>query len=220
MNALFTPDCLDLRMTQDSNMRAFLVSENGLIIINRFGIHLYHIPEPGTADDDSDLIPVWSWEGDTSNERGTLYETGSPYPALCLQGYRTTHTLEFDVDESRAGSFPMVVNHHIAEERPDYFMPHHLKLKGRKAMGVLATHSKVVFKTGGLGRSDLARRLDARLPGFYEYSQLGQYSEVKYVDLDEATGRIMVVIGAAVDGDSGDDFTPYARRLCLADLPI
>ena len=77
-----------------------------------------------------------------------------------------------------------------------------------------------MFKTGGLGRSDLARRLDARLPGVYEYSQLGQYSEVKYVDLDEATGRIMVVIGAAVDGDSGDDFTPYARRLCLADLPI
>ena len=100
-------------MTQDVDlfdMRFFLVSENGLIVCDRLGIHLYHIPELGAVDDGFDLAPIWSWSGDASRYRGSHYKTTSPYSpyhALCLQGEKTTHTLEFDVDES--GCLPKVV---------------------------------------------------------------------------------------------------------------
>ena len=186
---------------------------------NPHGIRLYHIPEPGTVDDGFILVPVWSWEsllGDPSGYRGTLYKTASTYPALWLQGGRTAHTLEFDVDES--GSFPMIVNHRITEGRPAYYVEDCFKLKGRKAMGVdVKERGKIVFKTGVLGKPDLTRQLHASLPGIYDGSWFVQ-DEVKYADLDEVTGRIMIVIGTV--SNQRRDNIPFARRLCLADLPI
>ena len=201
-------------MIQGDTVRTFLVSENGLIVSSKDGIHLYHIPELRAVGDDSNLVPVWSWGGDASRYLGTLNETGFSYPALWLQGSWFTHTLEFDVDES--GCFPVVVSHHITEGEPAYHVTRHLKLQGRKAMGVFAWRGEALFKTGMLGKPDLTRQLRARLPGVYEGPWHGQ-DEVKYAGLDEVTGRIMVAIGT-VSGQRQVDVT-YARRLCLADLP-
>ena len=200
-----------------SDERFLLVSDNGLIMTYPLGIHLYHIPTPGVADDDFDLVPVWSWTaswGVSSGFRGTLYKA-APHPALWLQGEQATHTLESDVDES---NFPVVVNHHITEGRPAYHVGDHLKLKGRKVMGVdVGQHGETVFRTGVLGKPDLTRQLRAKLPGVYD-GPWHEQDEVKYVDPDEATGRTMIVIGT-VPGRRQNNI-PFARRLCLADLPI
>jgi len=192
-----------------------LVSENGLIVNNRLGIHLYHIPEPRTVGNDCDLPPIWSWWRGASGYRSTLYKTASPYHALWLQGGWATHTLEFDVDES---GFPMVVNHHVTEGQPAYYVEDHLKLQGRKGMGFnVEEHGEIVLNTGVLGKPDVTRQLRAQLPGLYDGPRLKR-DEVKYTDLDEVTGRIMIVVGPG-RGRMSDNI-PYARRLCLADLPI
>ena len=218
-----TPGHLHLYITQDDDDRAghsgdarfFLVSENGLIVNDNLGIHLYHIPEPRAVGNDSNLVPVWSWWGDASEHRGTLYETTSPYPALWLQGTWATHTLEFDVDES--GCFPMVVNHHITEGRPGYYAGDRLKLQGRKGMSIsIGQGGEIVFNTGVLGKPDITRQLRAKLPILWE-GHWFRRDEVKYTDLDEVTGRIMIVIGP---GRRRDIKIPYARRLWLAELPI
>jgi len=162
------------------------------------------------------LGPAWGWEGDVSECRGTLYKTESPYPALWLQGERTTHTLELDVDES--GCFPVVVSHRITEGQPAYY-EECLKLQGRKGMGVdVGLHDEIVFNMGVLGKPDMTRRLYAALPGFNK-GILFEQDEVKYVDLDEATGRIMVVVGLPSDRWGRKD-VPYAWQLYLADLPV
>ena len=141
--------------------------------------------------------------------RGTLYTT-SPHAALWLQGEQTTHTLEFGLDES--SSFPVVVGHHIAEGQPAYYHTgDHLKLKGRKVMGIeTKEHGKTVFKTGVLGKPDVTRQLHPSSPDSHDgpWPAPGQ---VKYMDLDEVTGRIMVAIGPVLY---------CAQQLCLADLPI
>lgn len=182
---------------------------------NRLGIRLYHIPKLGIVDDGSYLDQIWSWSGDATVYRGTLYKTASPYPALWLQGGWTTHTLEFDVGES--GCFPVVENHQVTEGRPAYYVGRLLKLQGRKGMGTeVRRGGEAVFKTRVLGKPDLTRELRASLPGFWDVDWRELY-EVKYTDLDEVTGRIMVVIGN-VPGRRGDGI-PYAHRLCLADVP-
>ena len=217
------PGDVDLRMTQEdedysSDVRVFFVSENGFVVNNHAGIHLYHIPELGTIDDSSYHDPVWSWRASSENDskyRGTLYKTESAYPALWLQGELTTHTLEFDVDES--GCFPVVANHHITEGRPAYYTERHLKLQGRKVMGTeVGQGGETVFKTGVLGNPDLTRELHASLPGVWD-GHWFELDEVKYTDLDEATGRIMVVVGPVPGWRS--DKIPYACRLYLADIP-
>ena len=195
----------------DEDVRFFLVSRNGLIVCDFVGIHLYHIPEPRALGNDPDLDPVWSWRGD-AEYRGTIYKTASPYPALWLQGDQVTHTLEFDMDES---DFPVVVNHHITEGQPDYYAGDHLKLQGRKGMSIeVRQGGEIVLNTGVLGKPDITRELRAKLPGRYGGPWRKQ-DEVKYADLDEVTGRIMIVTGT-----KEYNAVPYARRLCLADLPI
>ena len=194
----------------------FFVSENGLIVSSRLGICLYHIPELRAVDDGFALVPIWFWSGDASRYRGTLYKTASTYPALWLQGEQTAHTLEFDVDE--LGCFPIVVNHQVTEEQSAYYAQRHLKLQGRKAMGIdVKQGGKTVFKTGVFGKPDLARELHALLPGFWDVDRR-LLDEVKYTDLDEATGRIMVVIGTVAD-QRGFYTISSAQRLCLAELP-
>ena len=212
-----TPGHVGLHMTQgDVNHfyeQVFFVSENGFIVSGHLGIHLYYIPELRAVDNGSALVPIWSWLVDTSRYRGTLYKTASPYPALWLQGEWATHILEFDVD--KLGCFPVVVNHHVTEGLPAYYVRRSLKLRGRKVIGtVVKQRGETVFKTGVLGKPYLTRELRATLPGRWRAHQ----DEVKYTNLDEATGRIVVVIGTVVGRRENN--IPYARRLCIADLPI
>jgi hypothetical protein len=211
------------------------VSENSLVVTDRFGIHLYHIPELQAMDDDSHVIPIWSWLGDASKYRSTSYKTTSTYPALWLQGKAIGHTLEFDVDES--GCFPVVVNHRITEGQIAYWSECHLKLQGQKGMGSdigergkvpintgvsgpktmgVSQRGEIVVNTGVLGKPDITRQLRAPLPGQYR-GYWYQQDEVKYTNLDEVTGRIMVVLGRR---GRRRDSIPYARWLCLADLPV
>ena len=189
------------------------MSENGLVVTNRLGIHLYHIPELKAVGDDSHVIPIWSWLGDVSEYRGTLYKTASLYPALWLLRSVTAHTLEFDVDES--GCFPVVVNHHITEGQPTFLVRRHVKLQGRKGMGSdVRRGGEIAIDTVMLGTPGIARRLRGPLPGLYHGPWYDQ-DQVKYMDLDEATGRIVIALGRI-----GRRENIYARWLCLADLPI
>ena len=200
----------------------FLVSENVLIASNEFGIYLYHIPELKAIGNDSDLVaisPQWSWLGRALECRGTLYKTACPHPALWLQGDRATHTLEFDIDGS--GYFPVVVNHRIIDGKPAYDTSCWLKLQGRKGITVrLGLRWEIVINTAALGKPGITRRLCAVLPRFDDY-HWRRREEVKYVDLDEATGRIMIVAGPIPLGFRRlTNKTLYARRLYLADLPM
>ena len=182
---------------------------------NCHGIHLYHIPEHGDEGDDRSLVPIWSWRGDASGYCGTLYKATSPYPGLWLQGERTTHILEFDVDES---GFPMVINHNIIRAQPAHFVGKLLKLQGRKGMSVdIIQGGEIVLNTVVLGKPEATRQLRAELPGLY-YGPWYLQDEVKYTDLDEMTGRILIVVGSA--DVRRQDNIPYARRLCIADLPV
>jgi len=207
-------------------MRFFVVSEHGLIVTNSKGIWLIHIPELRAADDDSTLPPVWEWSGDASKCRGTLYKTVSPYLTLWLQGGWATHTLEFDVDES---GFPVVVNHQSTRGRPAYYTGKYLKLQGRKGMGIgVERPGEVVLNTGVLGKPKITRRLRAPIPGLNTDDRPSRPRDiVKYTDLDEATGRIMIVVGPklrrsgtmSVHASSRVE-TPHAQRLYIGDLPI
>ena len=204
-------------MTKDysaSEVRFFAVSENCLVMTNHLGIWLYHIPELGDVGENFELVPAWHRLLDASDCRGTLYRTTSPYPALWLQGEQATHTLEFDVDES--GYYPVVVNHHTTEGRPAYYVGEALKLQGRKGMGIeVKRRGEIIFNTGVLGKPD-TRQLHALVPGLNEGARLMQ-DEVKYTDLDEVTGRIIVAVGPAPRRRRNN--IPYARRLYIADLP-
>jgi len=207
-------------------MRFFVVSAHGLVVTNNLGIWLYHIPELRAAEDDSRLIPVWDWSGDASEYRGTLYSTASPHPALWLQGYQDTHILEFDVDES--GCFPVVVNHHRTGGRPAYYVGEYPKLRGRKGMSIdVGRRDEIVLiNTGVLGKPDITRRLRAPIRGLYDNNgSWRRQHEVKYTDLDEMTGRIMIAVGPGRMGGmslrgSDWDEAPCARRLYIGDLPI
>ena len=211
-------------MTQEddscSDVLYLLVSENGLIASNQFGIYLYHIPELGAAGDDSDLVaisPHWSWFGRALGCRGTLYKTASPHPSLWIQGDRATHTLEFGVDGS--GCFPVVVNHRIINGEPVYHVGRWFTLEGRKGMGVesVGLRGKVVINTAVVGKPAITRRLCAVLPGFDRSWR--RRDEVKYAGLDEVTGRIMIVVGPMPPCFRVGRHS-YARRLYLADLPV
>ena len=190
------------------------MSENCLVVTNEHGIFLYHIPELEAVDDGSDLFPVWDWRGDASDLRGTVYNTASLLSSLWLQGSSATHALEFAVDES--GCFPVVVNHSIAEE-PLAFNPiEHIKLKGRKGMCIEGRRGgEFVFHTRVPEDPKLTRQLHASLRGLDGHPWR---DELKYVDLDELTGRIMIVAGRPDSGRRGN--YPYARRFYIADLPV
>ena len=149
----------------------------------------------------------------------TALPTGRCRPTL-HSGFKEnrSHTLEFHVDES--GCFPIVVNHHITLRQPAYYVERYLKLRGQKVMSTeVRQGGEVVFRTGVLGKLDLARELRASLPGRRLRGRRWlEQNGVKCTDLDEVTGRILVVIGTVPD--QGADNIPYARRLCLVDLPI
>jgi len=107
----------------------------------------------------------------------------------------------------------MVVKHHITEGKPAFCVGDTLKLQGRKGMSIeTGWEEQVVINTGVLGKPD-TRRLRAAIPDL----NCGGWSqnEVNCVNLDEATGRIMIVVGHEhlMRGDV------YAKQLYIADLP-
>ena len=210
------PNSLYLRTAQEYDpldVRFFVISENCFIVTDCRGILLYHIPELGAADEDAKLVPVWNRMLDASDYRGTLYETASPYPGLWLQGEQSTHAIEFDVDGS--GCYPVVVNHHITEGQPVFHVGDALKLQGRKGMSIeTGLRDEIVINTGVLGKPD-TRRLRVSIPGLNVGSRFRK-EKVKYTDLDEMTGRVMIVVGRE---DEDDEDIPYAKKLYIADLP-
>ena len=222
MHDLPAPDHLDLHMTQDTDnrrdVRFSLVSESGLIASNQHGIHLYHISELGVVGDDDrgTIFPRWSGFGDASGY-STICKTVSPHPALWIQGKLATHVLELDLGES--GCFPVVANHQITEGRPAYHVGFYLRLQGRKGMAIgLGLHNEIAINTAVFGKPDSTRRLRAEIPGLNDPHR--RRREVKYMDLDEVTGRIMIVVGPVPRCQRGESKTPYAQQLYLADIPI
>ena len=196
-----------------SGVRFFVISKNCLVVTDRRGIWLYHIPELRAAREDTRLVAVWDLPLDASDYRGTLYKTTFAYPGLWLQRKQTTHTIEFDAD---GFGYPMVENHHTAEGKPGFHMGNTLKLQGRKGMSIETLwRDEVMISTGVLGKPD-TRRLRAPIPGLNRGPRVRQ-AELKYADLDEMTGRIMIVVGPEVGRGQVD--VPYARRLYIADIP-
>jgi len=203
-------------MTQvDEVYETFAVSENCLVISDSLGIWVYHIPELRTIGEDLRLLPAWGRTLHGSSYRvGTLYKMASPYPAIWLLGEEATHTLEFDVDES--GCYPVIVNHQIIWGRPDFKVGDNIELRGRKGMGVeTRRRDEIVFNTGILGESD-TRRLRAPIPGL-NTGHRSKQDKAWHTDLDEVTGRIMVLVGP-VPGRRQDD-TPRVRRLYITEVP-
>ena len=195
-----------------SGVGFFVISENCFVTTDRRGIWLYHIPELEAVDEDTMLVPVWNRLLDASDYGGTLFKTTSPYPALWLQGEHITHTIKFDVDGS--GCYPVVVNHHITEGQPAFYVGNALHLQGRKGMSIeIGWPGEFVINTGVLGRPD-TRRLRAPIPGLNDGPR---QDEVKYVNLDEMTGRIMVVVGPKPGRNR--EAIPYAREFYIADIP-
>lgn len=192
-------------------IRVFAVSEHGLILVHHSGIFLYHIPDLRLSTWGFGLSPVWEWRGNASYLWGSLRRTASLFPALWLQGGLTTHTLEFDANDS---GFPVVAKHDFTGGRPAFHSAEHIKLRGRKGMSIEdRLQGQIAFKTGVLEEPDIMRRLSVSIPGLNDRPH---WDEFKYADLDELTGRIMIVIGPP--GGRRQDYVPYARHLYITDL--
>ena len=189
----------------------FSISENSVVVCQPDGIRLYHIPELESVEDSSTLFPVWSWSGEFSQSDGSLYDMGPQHPKLYIQGSLTTHKLDLGLDKS---GFMVVLKHDTTGGPPAYWLPgwgRNLVLKGRKGVCHYRTDGgKVIaFNTLLLGREDTTGvfRICAN-----ERELVGDRTQV---DLDEVTGRLLVVIGVA-----RGHVRPYTRRLWLADTSV
>jgi hypothetical protein len=190
----------------------FIVSENSIILCDMCGIRLYHIPELGSVDDSSSISPVWSWSGVSTYYAGSLYDTGSQNTKLYIQGSLVTHKLEFGPDKS---GFLVVLKHSITEERPAYYIPCEQRgiiLKGRKGV----RHHRdgcpvIVFNTLLLGKEHTPGVFRIRTDELSGEDYLPM-QEVKHLDLDEVTGRLLIGVDFAYR-DSGI----HAQRLLLMD---
>ena len=97
-----------------------------------------------------------------------------------------------------------------------------LKLQGRKGIAVSfgeGGYEGIVINTVVFGRPDVTRRLRAELPGVDADEHRRGRLEVTYADLDEVTGRIMIVVGTLPRPES-ENTIPYAWRVYFADIPI
>ena len=72
----------------------------------------------------------------------------------------------------------------------------------------------IFFHTGILEDPSCRRPIRIQIPGLNAGSWRGEF---KYMDLDELTGRVMVVVGPPTGRTQ--DIIPYAERLYIADLP-
>lgn len=173
-------------------MQFFSISENGIVVCHPDGIYLYHIPELESVDDYSVLSPAWSWSGESTRYHGSLYDVWSKFPKLSIQGSRNLHKLEFSLEPG----FPVVLRHNVTRGLPRYCIPDDewgTAVKGRK----WARHyqlsdigTQILVATLLLEREDEPGGFSVR-PGF----SMNEKLEVKYMDVDEATGRFLFGMG-------------------------
>lgn len=88
--------------------------------------------------------------------------------------------------------YPVASDHRIIEGRPTYYVGDVLKMQGQKGVGTEIWQDEIAFNVGVLGKPD-ARRLRTPVPGPNDDPKLSR-DEVKYTDLDEVWG-VMVVVG-------------------------
>jgi hypothetical protein len=193
-----------------------MVSENAVVICDAEGIHLYHIPEVSSAEDDSTLEPVWEWLGASKWLYGDVCKTYSQHPKFYLQGSSGTHAITFRMGAS--GRNPVVAEHHVDENLlahlPSLIIGFYSRfvMKGRKGLFYSVGNSYTgQFATCLVGREELGGGFHAEIePGENWWDE----HEVRFADFDERTGRILIGtnrVGAYNEGE--------ATRIYLADLP-
>ena len=188
-----------------------MISENAVVMCNGEGIHLYHIPELGSAVPRR-LSPVWEWPGGSRWFCGSACMISPQHPVLYLQGASGTHTITFRV--GACGRDPVVVKHHITGKLPVHLTSieggdHLFVMKGRRGLYQGGGVPPSEFATCLLGREELTGRFsaDLELPG----EDISERHEVGLVDFDERTGRILI---------STNKPEEYGCiRIYLADLP-
>jgi hypothetical protein len=195
-------------------VRFFAVSENSIAVCDPDGIRLYHIPELGSVDDGSILSPVWSWSGESSRYDGNLYDVCTQYPKLYIQGSSVTHKLEFGLNEP---GFLVILRYSITRERPAQYIfdGRRFILKGWKGVCHCWDDSPVtiLFNTLLLGREHTSGEFRICASELWEEdSDFLVVPEVKHIDLDEVTGRLLVGVDS-VARHSG----VHARALWLMD---
>ena len=170
-----------------------MVSENAVVICDSEGIHLYHIPELGSAESYSTLKPVWEWRGKSEWFREIVPVTSPQHPMLYLQEASATHIIVFRIDAS--GRDPIVAEHRISGGLPAYLASleegdHQLVVKGRKGLRYKIRDGSPEFDTFLVGVEKSVSGLSAVL----ELSDDGIWDdqEVRLVDFDERTGRILI----------------------------
>jgi len=191
-------------------VRFFSVPGNGIVVTHLDGIRLYHIPELESVDDGSVLFPVWSWSGESTRYEGSVYDIGSRFPILHIQGSSNIHKLEFGL----GSGFPVVLRHTITAGQsvhcePDEDEWQKLFLKGRKGVCLHQVFNPpaMVFYTSLVGREDITGVF--RICTNELFDILGVL-DLWSMDLDEGTGRLL--LGVDLPGRY-----PYQQRLWLVD---
>ena len=162
--------------------------ENGIVVAHPDGIRLYHIPEVESVDDGTVLFPVWSWSGESDHYKGSIYDTGSRFPILHIQG-SNTHKLEFVLESG----FPVVLMHTITKAYCKLDDWQELLMKGRMVVRLhqVVNPPEIVFYTSLVEREDTMGVFRICLN---ESSAGGILcvQDLWVTDLDEVTGRLLV----------------------------
>lgn len=193
-----------------------MLSENAVVTCDPEGIHLYRIPDLGSAEGFSTLSPVWEWLAESKWFCGSVCTTFSRHPMLYLQGESGTHTITFRMDA--CGRDPIVSEHRISGELPAHLVSREgdddlFVVKGRKGLCYDIGEGDIyMLDTCLLGKEKLAGGFSADAND----SEVGNWDEhvMKFADFDERTGRIMIATrryGAWGETDG--------TRICLGDLP-
>ena len=184
------------------------MSENAVVVCDPEGIYLYHIPEASSTEG-STLKTVWEWLGYSNWFYGGVYTTYPQRPILYLQGFLETHTITFRVEDS--GRDPVVAEHRIREDlsalERDYGR---FVMKGRKVLYYDEDCDTIEFTTCLLGREELVGGFSAEIVRDDEWDD----HEVKFVDFDGRTGRILMGMHRRESYGRGG-----VTRIYLADLP-
>ena len=193
-----------------------MVSENAVVTCDPEGIHLYYIPDLGSAEGFSTLSPVWEWLVESEWFCGGVCTTFSRHPMLYLQGPSGTHTITFRM--GACGRDPVVSDHRIITEFPAHLL--YLEgnndlfvMKGRKVLryGVIEDGA-YLLDTRLLGREELEGGFSAEV----DETEVDDWDEqvMSFADFDERTGRVMIAMR-----QYGAQDETNATRICLADLP-
>ena len=167
------------------------------------GIHLYHVPELESADNDTVLAPTWSWSGKSTEYHGSVYDVRSEFPKLSVQGSHNIHELEFSLESG----LPAVLRHEITGMPPVWACVKEWGSvqKGRKWARYYKpiTGPPILVCTLLMGGEGKTGTFSLDLFGSY-----GKWEQVKHVDVDEATGRFLFGVGG---------LGPFASKLWLMD---